>query len=102
MAGLTKLEVAKLVSVPRLLAILGDASYSIYLTHVSLLGLCLKVLIKVGVLSALGGPALFLCAFVMATIGGVAAYYLVERPLLSLFRRRQVAKQSDSGSVAAT
>jgi len=48
MTGLIKLEAANLISIPRILSILGDASYSIYLTHVSLLGLFLKILIKVG------------------------------------------------------
>jgi exopolysaccharide production protein ExoZ len=59
-------------------ALLGDASYSIYLWHT----FAISVVAKAG--GALGlAPALVFVASVAAgTLAGISAYYLVERPLV--------------------
>ena len=70
------------------LKLLGDASYSIYLSH----GLVLSILV-----AALAGgaltPAGVVAGIVIATGCGLLSYWLLERPLLSLMRRRLHARQ---------
>ncbi len=63
---------------------LGDASYSIYLSHVFILGALRPVAVKlVPLVSTPTGGALFLClALITAAAAGAALYVWIERPLL--------------------
>lgn len=89
LAGLAKLEQADLLSVPGWLAFVGNASYSIYLTHINVEGLLLKIAAKLG-LDALLGPGVRYILLLLATVAlGCLAYVLVERPLLAWLARRQ-------------
>jgi exopolysaccharide production protein ExoZ len=72
----------------RLLLLIGDASYSIYLSHhlpMMLLARCLKK----GWFAAVPPDLLALVA-VTATVGvGVAGYFMIERPVITMFSRRR-------------
>lgn len=76
------------------LSYLGDASYSIYLTHILSLGV-LRVVWK-GVVGTGGGlaqsTAFMLVALVFAALAGVLSYRFVEVPLLALSRRRRLGR----------
>jgi exopolysaccharide production protein ExoZ len=68
----------------RLPALLGDASYSIYLTH----GVVLSGVKSAVMLSAKGSHAFMSGGFILAgcvasVIAGVAVFYLIERPLVA-------------------
>lgn len=76
------------------LQFIGDASYSIYLTHLACLGLFSKILMRTPVL-ALGGPIVFyVLVFTLTTAAGCAAYFFAERPLVALSRRLLGAHRS--------
>jgi exopolysaccharide production protein ExoZ len=74
---------------PRLLLLLGDASYSIYLSHqlpMMLLARCLKR----GWFASVPPDLLALVA-VIVTVGiGVASYFMIERPVITMFSRRRL------------
>ncbi|HSQ03901.1 MAG TPA: hypothetical protein VLN59_07700, partial [Burkholderiales bacterium] len=72
---------------PKLLVGLGDASYSIYLTHFFVPGFCAKLFVHAGWADA---PAGLFVLFSMALIGviGIAFYHFVERPLIGMFKPR--------------
>jgi peptidoglycan/LPS O-acetylase OafA/YrhL len=87
-AGLTQMEAHYKFAVPKLLGFLGDASYSIYLTHLATMGLFLKIALKTP-LYAQAGPAVTFVAVLAASLAaGGAAYYFVERPLLGWLQSR--------------
>jgi peptidoglycan/LPS O-acetylase OafA/YrhL len=89
LAGLAKLETSGSLHIPRWLAFVGNASYSIYLTHINVEGLLLKIAAKLHVRD-LFGPAMTFTVLLVATVGaGCLAYVLVERPLLAMFGRRR-------------
>lgn len=89
LAGLAKLEKSGFLSVPRWLTFVGNASYSIYLTHINVEGLLLKIMAKLG-LAALLGPYLTYFVVLAGTVGvGCVAYVLVERPLLTMLTKRK-------------
>jgi len=71
-------------SVPKVLVYLGDASYSLYLLHGTVLSILLKFVVKlnhVAIFSSFGGAAfLFVCAVFISC----CFYSLVERNLLKL------------------
>lgn len=72
-----------------LLHLLGNASYSIYLSHVFSLGLLRFILNKVQVEpSFMNGLIIIFSALVLSSIVGVLAYFFVERPLIKMFRKR--------------
>jgi exopolysaccharide production protein ExoZ len=80
--------------IPRLLLLLGDASYSIYLTHWFLVSIFRKVFGH-SVLATMSNGALPL--LIMVTIScavGIAVYHFVESPINHYFRvRRRTATQ---------
>ncbi|MYM65272.1 acyltransferase family protein [Pseudoduganella sp. FT55W] len=87
-AGLTQMEAHYKFAVPKVLGFLGDASYSIYLTHLATMGLFLKIALKTP-LYTLAGPAVtFIAVLVASLAAGGAAYYFVERPLLRWLQSR--------------
>lgn len=95
LAGATKLELAGYIRVPYFIAIVGDASYTIYLTHVNFEGVLLKVGQKIHLQNIIGAKALYCVVLVGAVLLGCAAYLAIERPLLKALRRRH--PQSSTG-----
>ncbi len=85
-AGATKMELGGYLKVPGFLNYIGNASYTIYLAHIPILGVLMKISMASGLYDAAGAKVTY--AVVLAgTIGaGCAAYALVERPLLRVLR----------------
>ncbi|MBU6472730.1 MAG: acyltransferase, partial [Alphaproteobacteria bacterium] len=84
------------LSVPRLL---GDASYSIYLSHPILLSAFSQLWRKAG-FSALSyaHPLFVVLSVVLAAMGGVTVYRFVELPLSRAFSRKRSALAVQAGS----
>lgn len=69
-------------------AVMGDASYAIYLTHMPAFWL-LQVITREEVFSGLRHGAIYTPLLIFGAAGvGVAAHFIVERPLLDLVRGR--------------
>ena len=71
-------------------ALLGDASYSIYLWH----AFAISVSAKVGGALGLPSPVIFLTSIVSGVAIGLCGYYLVERPLLQTRKRPRLAART--------
>jgi exopolysaccharide production protein ExoZ len=89
LAGAAKLEAHYGWSCPKLLRALGDASYSIYLTHVAAIGLVLKLASKSGLSAAVSPATVYFMVLGAALVLGTAAYHVVERPLLKWMQGRR-------------
>jgi exopolysaccharide production protein ExoZ len=98
-----KLELAN-IKCPRLLLLLGDASYSVYLVHVLIIYESRDIARKITDLSKLPGDLAVLLFACLAIVCGTIVYRLVEAPLnsflLKLYRGQQ--RQSQAHSVPAT
>lgn len=86
-AGAVSVEAAGLLPRIPFLRLLGDASYSLYLSH----GVALSALSQgwrhLGLTALPGSMPLFALASLLASILlGIAVYRLIERPLIALFR----------------
>jgi exopolysaccharide production protein ExoZ len=66
------------------LAFLGDASYSIYLSHTFVVPACVIVLKKIGMTNTLA--VFFLTALAVMAAGSIS-YLWLEKPLISVFKR---------------
>lgn len=77
----------------RLLNLIGDASYSIYLTHLAVMGLLGKIAIKIAEYLPISQELIFLLVFVGTIVGGCLAHLIVERPLITACRRRVSSKK---------
>ncbi len=85
--GLAVLERGNRIRAPRWLAFTGDASYSIYLLHTSVLELIFVFVARHhGLLGPLT-PITFAVATAVALSGGIVLYVVVERPMLNWFYR---------------
>ena len=94
--GAVSWETRKAVRLPAVLLFLGDASYSIYLTHLPVLGLLISSALALKLRDSIG-PSLTVWIFFCVSLGaGLLCYRFVERPLLSIlhgpmFVRRRAA-----------
>ncbi len=82
--GTLALEAAGWVRKWALPTLLGDTSYSIYLWHT----FAISVVVKVAGMIGFGSVPTLLVALVAGTLAGLAAYFLVERPLVRRTRSR--------------
>lgn len=77
----------KLGDVP-VVTLLGNASYSIYLTHEALEGLFMKLALRARSIAHVSDEILYVAILVATIMGGCFAYLLVERPLLAFLHER--------------
>ena len=87
-AGATKMELAGYIKVPNFLNYIGNASYTIYLTHISIEGLLLKVAIASGLYRTVGAHATYLLVLSATIALGCLVYALIERPIISWLQKR--------------
>ena len=101
-AGAVQWELSRRTRMPALLLLLGDASYSIYLTHYAMLDLLARASIRSGLAPLIGATATTAILVVLAVGLGVAFYERIERPVLNALRPRAVisrrAPPADSSS----
>jgi exopolysaccharide production protein ExoZ len=82
----------------RPLKLLGDASYSLYLTHALTLAVFAKAWVHIGLR---WGPAqtvsFVVLSLLSATVVGIAVYYCIEAPIHAFFRTYRAARKSELG-----
>lgn len=78
-----------------ILSLIGDASYSIYLTHLAVMGVLLKLTFALGNHVPLPLELVYVAVFFSTIVAGYLAYVLVERTLLSVLRRPRRAPLRD-------
>ncbi|WP_318011138.1 acyltransferase [Mesorhizobium sp. ES1-1] len=71
----------------RLLNLIGDASYSIYLTHLAFLGLLAKIMIKLAGYVPLPPELVYAVVFAGTIACGCLLHLFVERPLIAACRK---------------
>ena len=87
--GSAIVDIQMRVKVPKLLVLIGDASYMIYLTHYLVLALFYKAATRYPQMHSTGLRVLLLgvCASVVAVIFGVLFHKVIEKPLMSFMNR---------------
>lgn len=81
-AGLATAERRGMLHVGRVGALLGDASYSLYLIHSVVIGLAARSLAALGLVRAIPPYGVFTLVAAAAVLVGLGLHLLVERPLL--------------------
>jgi peptidoglycan/LPS O-acetylase OafA/YrhL len=89
-ASAVALETRLSIIIPRWLLDAGDASYSIYLTHLFVIPVIFVVVAKT-VQESLWLPAMIMASLLACTVIGRLGFVYIERPLLRWFRRPSVA-----------
>jgi exopolysaccharide production protein ExoZ len=75
-----------------LLRHLGDASYSIYLSHFFTIGVLSKAFDTLSLVPLIGYGATYVLFVIGSLVVGSASYAMLERPILSLLSRRETAR----------
>ena len=102
--GLALVERERDVPIPRSLTFLGNASFSLYLSHSAVISLAGSVVFQSNLLDILPAEVLFLPIVVLAVVGGLAVHVFIEGPLLSHLgvridaRRRRLSETGPEGS----
>jgi peptidoglycan/LPS O-acetylase OafA/YrhL len=92
-AGATKMELGGYIKVPNFLNYIGNASYSIYLTHLAIQGLLLKISMASGLYRTVGAHATYLIVLAGTIALGCLVYGLVEKPLISALQKRHKSRR---------
>lgn len=86
--GSTSWEMRSGAAVPAVFLLLGDASYSIYLTHYALLDLFARASVSLNLPGMVGAGCTLTVIFCLTLSAGLLFFILVERPLLRRLGRR--------------
>jgi exopolysaccharide production protein ExoZ len=98
--GLVRLENQTKLRVPRLFIYLGNASYSIYLTHLITLLVITKVLKKFDLILLVKGLGIVhITSCILAISVGCLAHSLIEQPLMKFLKVNVVNKKKYKKSV---
>ncbi|MGJ7509027.1 acyltransferase family protein [Variovorax sp. GT1P44] len=83
----------------RTMALLGDASYALYLIHFPLIAVLCKLVVAVGLRGQVGSGVAFVVIGFACVLASVAFHLAIERPLLRLMRgsKRGARKAADAG-----
>ena len=87
-AGFVQLERNGRIKVPDFFVLMGDASYAIYITHLTFLSALAKVIHRLGWQSIASPLIIFWAMFIAAAIFGICFHLYAERPMLRYFARR--------------
>lgn len=90
--GLTNVESKGHLSAPAWLVFLGDASYAIYIVHSAALAAICVVVLRLGLNEQVPAGAMLVAISIGATIVGIVAHVLLEKPLLAVLRPARVAR----------
>lgn len=81
--GAASLDLRRPVAIPDWLAVLGNASYSIYLVHSPVISACTQVLLKLNLPPIGGLLTLANCAIALLSVAlGLGCYFWLEKPLM--------------------
>jgi exopolysaccharide production protein ExoZ len=94
--GAVALEMNSARIFPRFLSFVGDASYSIYLSHVFVLSAIGRTWSMVSRRGPLDNIIMILLGVIVAIIVGRVSYRIIEIPMLSLARRVKGSRKIDS------
>lgn len=100
LAGLVTLERQGRLHVPALLQLMGNASYSIYLTHFTALSMLAKIFVAAGAREAVPVWLSYIAMAALAVAAGIAVHLLIERPLLRRLGRSLGARPAAAGAAA--
>ena len=84
--GLVSFDMNKNVRISKIFNYLGNAAYSIYLTHPAFLGLIAIIIKKSGIHNLLGNLLSTLLCILIAIVIGCLAHSFIEKPLLARMR----------------
>lgn len=95
--GLVNWEFRKEISVPKLLLYLGDASYSIYLTHIITLIFFDSIIKHFDIYSKIEHHVtIAIIAGIIAVLLGCVFYNIVEKPLLNYLKKKIIKSKNKS------
>lgn len=86
-AGAVAMERHGLIGDSRPLAMLGDASYTLYLAHENVGATLLKIAVKLRLTDHVDHRILYIGCVAIILLFSLIFYRLVERPMLALLRR---------------
>jgi exopolysaccharide production protein ExoZ len=89
--GFARLDSESKVKTPKVFLYLGEASYSIYLTHYPVIIILFKLFTVIG----LGESILVNVIALITLIVGCLFHSIVEKPLLKLFRNKTLVPKVD-------
>lgn len=89
-------ELKHSLHIPRFLVYLGDASYSIYLTHFLFISIFFQLLLLFGLSISPSLPVIMFTVLLLSICGGCLFYTILEKPLLNYLKTRFIKNRNNS------
>ena len=93
--GTASVEMSGGIAWPRPLVFLGDASYSVYLTHVMFLNFFMLIIGRLNVFEFIDPLFTTSLLVVGSVLGGCLVYLLVERPIIVSLRKKLLPNRAE-------
>lgn len=101
MLGISSIDLNKDIETPAPLQFLGDASYSIYISHGPLLQFYILLLKKLNVISIVGILPSMCIAITLSILSGCLVYIILEKPVSSFVKRKILDTKKKSIATSA-
>ncbi|MFB1081804.1 acyltransferase family protein [Jeotgalibacillus sp. JSM ZJ347] len=84
--GLASIDIQVKLQLPAFLNMLGNAAFSIYLFHNTVLDLTMEYFYQLGFYNTIGAPGIMMLIFIIMILSGVLVYHFMEKPLVKILR----------------
>lgn len=91
-----KLDMSRKITIPSIFLIIGNASYSIYLTHFYLFVFIFKLVSKIQFFENINQFVLFTILIIIVLTIGVIFHLFIEKPLNALLYKKFIIKNTNS------
>ena len=92
MLGLALFEKERSANYGRIIMLLGDGSYALYLVHSAVISVAVALYVKLHLVRMIPLPVAFFLILGVAAASGIAAHLVVERPFMTWVRRLMYRK----------
>ncbi len=96
MLGITLIDMKKDTILPKSITLLGDASYSIFISQMPVFHFYALLLGKLQVINLIGGTPAMLLAIVLTILSGCLVYKVFEKPVTNFFKNVLLHKKAAS------
>jgi exopolysaccharide production protein ExoZ len=101
MLGLALFEKERQINYGRLVMLLGDGSYAIYLIHSAVISVLVALYVKLHLASLIPLSIAFFVILAIAAIAGLSAHLLLEKPFLTWVRKRRRNEKSAASMLSS-
>lgn len=101
LSGVMSIDLRRDVKMPRLLTYIGDASYSIFLSHVQCILFFMLVFDKLNIMKLIGKDITLVLIMILSPAMGIVLHEVMEKPIDSFLRKKFIVNNKQPRKLTA-